>query len=295
MKFANVAWGWTPIPEDTPHGDSLIQIADQIRELGFEEVDYLATQEGLDEFFNEENCRKLGEHSRAIGLAPNVFVYQSAEWNDADPAVRQRNMDYFEKFVRAAKWIGCQIVSTLSPPPFGGTGWRSNPRAPAQKLSFNLPRDYNYKKDWATLMDGYKSGLAIAKKSGLRMSVECFTMSMVATPNAMLKALEDISDPNFGIQLDTNHLVAQHIDPEWTVRMLGGSGIFNMHCKDHDAVTRGNIPAGAGITDYTAVIGALRDVGYKGNLTVELEFTDNPRRYNKQALEHLKLCAGGEY
>ena len=41
MKLANVSWGWTPIPEDMPHGDSLIRIADQIRELGFEGVDYL--------------------------------------------------------------------------------------------------------------------------------------------------------------------------------------------------------------------------------------------------------------
>ena len=295
MKFADVAWGWTPIPEDTPHGDSLIKIADQIRALGFEAVDYLATQEGLDEFFNEENSVKLGEHSRSIGLDPNVFVYQSADWNKADPDIRKKNLDYFEKFAQAAKWIGCNIVSTLSPPPRGGAGWRFKPSAPAQKQSFRLPSDYDFKNDWATLIDGYKSGLAIAKKYGLRMSIECFPLSMVATPHAMMKALEDIGDADFGIQLDTNHLVAQHIDPEWTVRMLGGASIFNMHCKDHDSISRGNIPAGAGITDYTAVIGALRDVGYKGNLTVELEFTDNPRRYNKQALDHLKLCYNGEY
>ena len=36
MKLANVSWGWTPIPEDMPEGDSLIKIADQIRGLGFE-------------------------------------------------------------------------------------------------------------------------------------------------------------------------------------------------------------------------------------------------------------------
>ena len=295
MKLADVAWGWTPVPEDTPRGDSLIKIADQIRELGFDEVDYLATPEGLDEFFCEENCVKLGGHSRSIGLAPNVFVFQSADWNSADPAVRQKNLDYFEMHVKAAKWIGCRIASSLSPPPCGAAGWRFKPNAPAQKQSFNLPRDYNFKKDWETMIDSYKAGLSIAKKHGLRMSIECFTLSMVATPHAMLKALEDIGDADFGIQLDTNHLVAQRIDPEWTVRMLGGGSIFNMHCKDHDSISRGNIPAGAGITDYTAVIGALRDVGYDGNLTVELEFTDNPRRYNKQALDHLRLCMSGEY
>lgn len=49
MKLANVSWGWTPIPEDMPEGDSLIKIADQIRGLGFEGVDYLGTPEALDE------------------------------------------------------------------------------------------------------------------------------------------------------------------------------------------------------------------------------------------------------
>ena len=71
------------IPEDMPHGDSLIRIADQIRELGFEGVDYLGTPEALDEFFTEEACRALGDHSRSIGLEPNVFVFQDASWNDA--------------------------------------------------------------------------------------------------------------------------------------------------------------------------------------------------------------------
>ena len=111
----------------------------------------------------------------------------------------------------------------------------------------------------------------------------------------MLKLLEDVNDPDFGIQLDTNHLVAQHIDPEWSIYVLGGEHIFNVHCKDCDAVSRSNIPAGCGITDYTAVIEALKNVGYNGNLSVELEFTDNPRRYNRQALDHLKLCLAGEY
>ncbi|MDR3119856.1 MAG: sugar phosphate isomerase/epimerase [Clostridiales bacterium] len=295
MKIADVAWGWTPIPEDTPEGDSLIRIADQIRALGFEGVDYLATPEGLDQFYNEANSKKLGEHSRSIGLEPNVFVFQAADWNKADAAVRKKNLDYFEKCAKVAEWVGCKIISGLSPLACGAAGWRFKASAPAQKQSYNLPSDYDFKADWARLVDGYKSALAIAKRHGLRMSIECFPMSMVSTPHAMLKVLEDVGDPDFGIQLDTNHLVAQHIDPEWTIRILGGKSLFNIHCKDNDAVSRGNIPAGAGIVDYTAVIGALKDVGYKGNLTVELEFTDNPRRYNKQALDHLKLCLAGEY
>ena len=295
MKLANVSWGWTPIPEDMPHGDSLIRIADQIRELGFEGVDYLGTPEALDEFFTEEACRALGDHSRSIGLEPNVFVFQDASWNDACSEKREDSVRHFEKAAQAAKWIGCRIVSTLVPMPCGATPWKFNPAAPAIKQGYHMPADYCYQKDWDTLMDSYRKCLAIAKRYGLRMSVECFPYSMISTPHAMLQLLKDVDDPDFGIQLDTNHLIMQHIDPEWTIYMLGGKRIFNVHCKDSDAVSRNNIPAGCGITDYPAVIQALKNVGYDGNLSVELEFTDNPRRYNKQAMDHLQLCLAGEY
>ena len=260
MKLANVSWGWTPIPEDMPHGDSLIRIADQIRELGFEGVDYLGTPEALDEFFTEEACRALGDHSRSIGLEPNVFVFQDASWNDACSEKREDSVRHFEKAAQAAKWIGCRIVSTLVPMPCGATPWKFNPAAPAIKQGYHMPADYCYQKDWDTLMDSYRKCLAIAKRYGLRMSVECFPYSMISTPHAMLQLLKDVDDPDFGIQLDTNHLIMQHIDPEWTIYMLGGKRIFNVHCKDSDAVSRNNIPAGCGITDYPAVIQALKNV-----------------------------------
>lgn len=295
MKLANVAWGWTPIPEDMPQGNSLLKIADQINALGFEGVDYLGTPEALDRFFTEKAAQELGEHSREIGLEPNVFVFQDAGWNALDCKARAESLRSFEKAAQTARRIGCPIVSTLVPLPCGATPWHFDPAAPAIKQGYQMPVEYCYQKDWETLMDSYRSCLEIAKKYGLRLSIECFPYSMISTPHAMLKVLDDIGDPDFGIQLDTNHLIMQHIDPEWTIYMLGGKHIFNVHCKDNDAVSRGNLPAGCGITDYTAVIKALRQVGYDGNLSVELEFTDNPRRYNKQALDHLKLCLAGEY
>lgn len=295
MKFGNAAWGWTPIPEDMPQGNSLEQIADRVRELGFEAIDYLGTPEALESYYTEEVSRRLGDHCRSIGLTPNVFVFQEAAWNSPDSSVTAKTLESFERAAATAQRIGCGIVSTLVPLPAGARGWHFKPSAPAEKQSYYLPEDYSFQKDWDRLMENYRSALQIAKKYGLRMSIECFVGSMISTPHAMLKVLEDVGDDAFGIQLDTNHLIAQQIDPEWTIRVLGGKHIFNVHCKDHDHVSRGNIPAGCGIADYTAIIAALKQVGYQGNLTVELEFTDNPARYNKQALEHVKLCLNGAY
>ena len=106
MKLANVAWGWTPIPEDMPEGDSLIKIASEIRALGFEGVDYLGTPEALDHFFTKETANALGEHSRAIGLEPNVFVFQEAGWNDPDSARNADCLAHFEKAAETAVNIG---------------------------------------------------------------------------------------------------------------------------------------------------------------------------------------------
>lgn len=289
MKLANVSWGWTPIPEDMPHGDSLIRIADQIRELGFEGVDYLGTPEALDEFFTEEACRALGDHSRSIGLEPNVFVFQDASWNDAC-SEKGRTASGTSRRPHRPQSGSVPDCLHAGAEPCGATPWKFNPPHRRSSQGYHMPADYCYQKDWDTLMDSYRKCLAIAKRYGLRMSVECFPYSMISTPHAMLQLLKDVDDPDFGIQLDTNHLIMQHIDPEWTIYMLGGKRIFNVHCKDSDAVSRNNIPAGCGITDYPAVIQALKNVGYDGNLSVELEFTDNPRRYNKQAMDHLKLC-----
>ncbi len=296
MKLANGVWCWTNIPEDMPSGDSVFRITDEIRKIGFEGIDYIATDGSLAGYFDPDTCVRLGEHARSVGLEPNVMVYQASKnWNDPDPAVRRHLAENFRKTAKAASLIGCRIVSTIVPKAYGAMPWRLNPRAAAQKEGFHLPDDYDYERDWANLRSAYAGALQSAKEFGLRCSIECFIFSMVSTPHAMLQLLSEIGDPDFGIQLDTNHLIAQRIDPEWTIHMLGGKSIFNVHCKDHDMLSRGNIPAGCGITDFTAVIRALRAVGYDGNLTVELEFTDNPARYNRQAYEHLVKCLAGEY
>lgn len=296
MKLAGCVWSFLPTPETTPHWDELTGILDDIRSIGFEGVDFLATDESLTEFYSEDCCRRLGSYARSIGLEPNVMVYQAAEkFSDPRSEIREKLERGFEQTARAASLIGCGIVSTLAHRPYGAVPWRLNPRACAQKEAFHLPDDYDYRADWERLCQAYRRCCATAEKFGLRCSIEGHIFSMVSTPQAMLDMLRAVGSDNFGIQLDTNHLVAQRIDPEFAIHMLGGKSIFNVHCKDHDMYSRGNIPAGCGVTDFTEVIRALRAVGYDGNLTVELEFTDNPVRYNRQAYEHIVKCLAGDY
>ena len=294
MKIYSVAWGWTPIPEDMPEGDSLLRIADRVKALGFDGVDYLSTRESLDTFFTPENCEKLRSYCAALELPIGGFVFQSAAWNNPNPAVTAEQLRYFEKCCKAAVAIGAGTISCIIPGPYGARGVRRN-ASPSEKISCHLPDDYSWEADWGRFVCSLQKACDIAAGYGLRIALECFPGSLCSTPHAMLAVIRDVQRENFGIQLDTAHLLNQHIDPETAVYMLGGKRIFNVHFKDSDRMTRGNLPAGTGVCDYTAMLRALRNVGYGGTVSIEVEFTDNPGRYMRQALEHVRLCDKGEY
>ncbi|MCL2775824.1 MAG: sugar phosphate isomerase/epimerase [Oscillospiraceae bacterium] len=293
MKIGSVAWGWTPTPEDMPEDDSLLRIADYIKAIGFEIVDYLSDYNSLDKFFTDDKSKEIGKYSRSIGLEVGGLVFQSDIWNQVDETVKQKQLDYFRKCANAAKCIGASAISCIIPGPYGAKP--NHTPSPSDKKALNLPPEYNWDRDFGNYAAQMAKACDIAAEYGLKIALECFPGSLCSTPHAMLKALESVNRQNIGIQLDTAHLINQRIDIETAIYMLGGNRIFNVHAKDSDGMTRGNLPCGTGLVDYTSVLRALRNVGYKGNVSIEVEFTANPKRYMRQAFNHLRECMDGIY
>lgn len=293
MKIYSVAWGWTPAPEDVPSGNSLEVIADRVKALGYDGVDYLATYEALDSFYTAETCVRVGKHCADLGLAVGGVAFQSDLWNDPDKTVCDRQLAYFTKCADAAKLLGAGSVSCIIPRPFGANYTRAN-RSPSEKLTSNLPAGYRWDADWSRFTSMLQSACDIAAAKGLDIALECFPRSLCSTPDAMRNVLKDVNRSNFGIQLDTAHLMNQNIDIETAIYMLEG-GIRHVHLKDSDGTGRGNLPAGWGLVDFSRVFRALEDTGYTGNASVEVEFTDDPARYMREALRHVKMCLSGTF
>lgn len=294
MKIYSVGWGWTLTPEDMPHDDSLEVIAREAKALGFDGVDYLSTYESLDSYFDEATCRRIRSTCADLGLAIGGLVFQSDAWNNPDLTVQKQQLDYFAKCVQAASWLGARAISCIIPRPFGSSGPRRN-ASPSEKKGLKLPADYNWQKDWDLFAAMLKKAAEMAAAKNITIALECFPMSLCSTPHAMLQILQDVGMDNFGIQLDTAHLMNQSIDIATAIHMLGGKNIVNVHFKDSDGLTRGNLPAGCGLVDYENVIATLAQVGYTGSASIEVEFTDNPRRYMKQALDHIHACLNRTY
>ena len=103
--------------------------------------------------------------------------------------------------------------------------------------------------------------------------------------------------PLIGSCLDTGHLIRsaqppfnKKLDPAEEVRIMGARNL-GMHLKDHDNQKKTDVVYGKGALDVAAVLRALRDVKFKGWLSIEYEaHADNPSPDMRACLDVLKAA-----
>jgi inosose dehydratase len=81
--------------------------------------------------------------------------------------------------------------------------------------------------------------------------------------------------PKIGSCLDTGHLIhaaqlGKNLDSAEQVRVMGARN-FGMHLKDHDNKKDTDVPFGQGVLDLASVLKALKDVNFKGYISIEYE------------------------
>jgi sugar phosphate isomerase/epimerase len=107
--------------------------------------------------------------------------------------------------------------------------------------------------------------------------------------DVILKAVKDHS-PLIGTCLDTGHLIraaqlGEKLDPAEEVRKMGARN-FGMHLKDHDNEKKTDVVFGKGVLNVPAVLKALREVKFKGMISIEYEANpQNPSDDVKACLE----------
>jgi len=112
----------------------------------------------------------------------------------------------------------------------------------------------------------------------------------------ILAAVKD-HDPLIGSCLDTGHLIraaqlGKKLDPAEQIRIMGPRN-FGIHLKDHDNRRRTDVVYGKGVLDVPGVLRALKDVKFKGHISIEYEaHPENPSPDMQACLEVLKAASG---
>lgn len=102
-------------------------------------------------------------------------------------------------------------------------------------------------------------------------------------PITLLRVIDEVGTGNLGVNFDpANLLMNARANPEDALRMLSPH-IMGMHGKD-GRYPEGGAPKGRehrlgeGQADYPALVRILREIRYKGDITIERETPDGPER-----------------
>jgi protein FrlC len=109
--------------------------------------------------------------------------------------------------------------------------------------------------------------------------------NLVESCDDAIEMMEQVGAKNVGLMFDTQHAYYRNEVPtDYVYRM--GKNLRHIHLSEF-----GRLPPGAGRGDFVGLVSALREIGYKGYLTMEIGFNRRdvePDLVARQAYEYLK-------
>ena len=207
----------------------------------------------LDKFVKEGGSLKdLGKKISDLGLKVESAI-GFAEWIVDDPEQRKKGLDEAKRNMEMLQILGGK---RLAAPPVGAT----------KQENLNL----------LAAAERYRALAEVGEKMGIVPEVEVwgFSKSLKRLGESLLVAMESMH-ASACVLPDIYHLYKGGSDFAG-LKLLRGSSIGIFHMNDYPAIERGKINdadriyPGDGIAPLKEVIKTLRDIGYRGMLSLEL-------------------------
>ncbi len=244
IKLAGAAWSFV--------GTNLAESAAIWRALGIEAMDLIATPGmGMDPVAIDRDPKGQAELAAAPGLELSNLLYLfGADFadraiNSADPAVRARNLGTFRNLLDCC--VTARIPSLLVVP---GVDQPGMSHQDSLELSAQVLTEMS----------------AIASEAGVLLVFEPHVDSHLEDPAETLEFLQQ--NPHLKIALDYAHFIAQGYKAADVDPLVPYAGHFHLRQgADKQLQARWD----DGEIDFTAVVGKLKEAGYKGYVTLEYE------------------------
>jgi D-psicose/D-tagatose/L-ribulose 3-epimerase len=231
---------------------------EQAKEIGFESLDLFIGFDPGKMTPAERDAFTSGAQS--VGLPVISFISTCLGLSDFNQAIR----DYH---IERAK----NVVDLASSFPT------------ARNLCF-VPGEYMFQKklippslEWDLVIDATRQVGRHAATKGLELAIELlpFEFAFVNTIDAMERFLDEVGLPNVKATVDISHFWLMRIPPREIERRLHGR-IAHVHISDCDGTNHGDMPPGRGNTPFADYLGAIRNTGFSGAASLELEFPPDP-------------------
>jgi sugar phosphate isomerase/epimerase len=108
------------------------------------------------------------------------------------------------------------------------------------------------------------------------LELEPFKLSIINTLGKMKQFLEDVDCPTVKANMDVSHLALVNTPPKAVAELAGRIG--HIHFSDCDGKVHGDLPPGQGVVDFVPYLRAIKETGFDGTLSIELEFAPEPAK-----------------
>ena len=134
-----------------------------------------------------------------------------------------------------------------------------------------LPQDqWKWAVEGLQILGEHAAGLRLE----IAVEIEPFRLSIVNNIENMSRFLNDVNSKAVGANIDISHLVLARDGPERISELAGR--IMHVHLSDCDGKIHGDLPAGRGCVPFEAYLNALRNAGFNGPVSIELEYSPEP-------------------
>ena len=175
---------------------------------------------------------------------------------ESENSMRQHNLQFVKGCIDLALDLGTDVVHGLA-----GT---TAPGVDRQQA-------------WEWLLEGSAECSRYAEERNVKFGMEAVAMCLVANMADLDRLLADLGSEKLYVNFDPSHLPSANEDPVRWVRNLG-QRIVHVDMKDariyephEERVSFSGVPLefecpplGKGIVDFSAIVGALREIGYRG-------------------------------
>ncbi len=115
-----------------------------------------------------------------------------------------------------------------------------------------------------------------AQSKGLEivLELEPFEQALLKDVHELARFVNEIGHPAVRANADISHLHLSGASFDDVKELTGIIG--HIHLSDCDGKVHGDLPAGMGVTPIKEYLAAIRDTGYDGTVSIELEYSPDP-------------------
>ena len=115
-----------------------------------------------------------------------------------------------------------------------------------------------------------------AGEAGLEIALELepFRLSLLNSVPKMAQFVDDVNLPNVKANIDISHLVLADASPAELAQLKGKAA--HVHISDCDGMVHGDLPPGRGVVKFAPYLQAIKELGFDGAVSLELEYSPDP-------------------